>query len=72
MIHKILAICAKEMDVPVSKLSAHMKFSETAIDSLEFLELLQAIESEFWTIPNIRVSHIETPADIARELEACK
>ena len=72
MLEKILAIVADELGSPLDKVTPDLKFSQSGIDSLEFVVLVQAMEDAFWKIPDARWAHIDSPQDIERELEAAK
>ena len=53
-------------------LTAEANIDSLDIDSLEFVVLMQEIESEFWEIPQERWSEISTVGDIACELERAR
>ena len=72
MIEKIRLIVANQLEVPLQSVAADMKFSNSAMDSLEFVELMQAVEAAFWLIPEDRWAFIDSALDIERELGACQ
>ena len=72
MIDKIRLIVANKQEVPLQAITPSMKFSTMDIDSLDFVELMQMIEAEFWRIPDERWASIDSCSDVARELEACR
>ena len=72
MIDKIRLLIADEMGVAIQNIPADMKFTASGMDSLEFVELMQAVTEEFWAIPEGRWMHIDSAEDLMRELLAAK
>jgi len=78
MLQKVLAIVMMQFDkclkepFPHELITENLKFSGTDLDSLDFVEMMQAVESEFWAVPDERWTKIDTPLDIVRELEAAR
>lgn len=72
MIERIIQIVAGVADLKPSALDVDTPIEALAIDSLEFVELMQLVEEEFWKVPEVRWQFICCPGDIVRELEAAK
>jgi acyl carrier protein len=69
MKYKLLKFVADK--VPGTPVSIDMSISELGLDSLEFIELIQAFENEFHAVvPDEDVIQINTIADLVRYLPA--
>lgn len=64
----LTAIIARELEKSADSISASTTLEDLGIDSLEFIELLQAIEDEMGRVPDHAIAHIETVGDIVKYL----
>ena len=65
----VIAIVASESDTPMEKLTPESKFSDLKMDSLDFVAMMLAIESEIRKVPEVRWTKLQTVGDVIDELQ---
>lgn len=65
VLEKVIEIIAQHIDLDPSEVTAHTKFDDLGIDSLEVIELLMTMEEEFGTEIELEGTKLTIVKDLA-------
>jgi acyl carrier protein len=69
MLHKVRAIIAEELGVPIGAISDETRLDELPMDSLEFTEIVLRIKNEIGDIPEDEIGNCETVGQLGRAIQ---